>query len=83
MRHIYRVSADHIASEYRRVNEPVLVAHDRSDNTWFATAAKLGCGKSFETPEQAIQSLFQDHACTDIRIVGPVKSGEYILLSDA
>ncbi len=83
MRHIFRVSADHTAPEYRRSDEPVLVAHDRLDNTWSATAAKLGCGKSCATPEQAIRSLFRDHACTDIKIVGPVKSGEYIALSDA
>lgn len=83
MRRLYKVSADHIAPEYRRTDEPVLVALDRLDNTWSATAAKLGCGKPCRTPEQAIRSLFQDHACSNITITGPVKSGEYILLSDA
>lgn len=81
MRHIYRVSADHVAADYRAASKPVLVAED-SDGTFFATASPYGCGKSAATAEDAIRSLLSDNACDNIKITGPFKSGPWLSAKD-
>jgi len=82
MRHLYTVSADHSSPEYVARAKPVLVTQDKIDGSWCATTNKLGCGKSYGTIDAAIRGLFQDHACHNIAIIGPIKSGEYITLSN-
>jgi len=64
----YQVSADHVHPDYRFTDTVVEVHHDRLDNSYSASHRKLGFGKPFATAEQAIRSLFSDHACSNLVI---------------
>lgn len=67
----WAVSADHVAPDWRFADYPVEVRPDNQGDgsfRYYAKAARLGCSRSYTTPARAIQALFHDHACTNIRI---------------
>lgn len=69
MRKNFLVSATHVSPNYCFDRHAVQVSQDRYDGTWYANAAKLGCGKNYRTWQDAISGLFQAHACTVTKIV--------------
>ena len=64
----YVVTATHSHPEYCFEATEVRVSLDRGDGTYFAEHPKLGCGKGFATPQEAIEGLFGAHACRVIRM---------------
>jgi hypothetical protein len=60
------VDADHTHPDYQfRATE--VKTFGRSDG-WFATHPQLGCGKTYPTQFEAVRHLFEDHACTNVRL---------------
>lgn len=64
----YIVTATHPHPEYCFDRTEVKVSQDAFDRSYYATHPKLGCGKNYGTPQQAIRALFNDHACSVVRI---------------
>lgn len=62
---MYLVDADHSSPIYTFRRTPVRVT-ECSDG-FFADHASLGCGKTRPTAARAIEELFSNHACTNIR----------------
>jgi hypothetical protein len=68
MRTTYLVSASHPHPSYCFDQHPVRVTADR-DGTFYADAAKLGCGRNYPSADEAIRGLFASHACQVTKIV--------------
>jgi hypothetical protein len=64
----YLVSAKHVHPDYCFDRHPVRVSKNEREGTFYASAAKLGCGKDYHTEHDAIRALFRDHACTVTKI---------------
>ena len=58
----YLVTALHSSPDYCFTATPVSVHRDYF-GPYFADHEKLGCGKNYPTPSDAIHGLFSDHGC--------------------
>lgn len=65
----YKVSASHVSPRFTFTDHAVTVKEAPGHpGFWHATAVNLGCSKDYSTAEAAARSLFEDNACTNIRI---------------
>lgn len=67
-RQIYIVSGSHPHPSYQLIGARFEVNYQPYDKKYYATNAKLGYGKDYDTAERAIRALCNDHAITVISI---------------
>lgn len=65
----FKVTASHVSPRFCFTDEIVRVKPSPGrDGFWYATG-ELGCSKDYSSPERAARSMFEDNACTNIRVV--------------
>lgn len=66
MKAVFKVNANHVAREYAHSDETVTAEY--SPHFGWSYWGRLGCGKSYVTPEEAIDQTLRAHGCTNIRM---------------
>ena len=66
---VYMVNGKHPHPDYQLMGARFEVGESNYGQVkYYATNRKLGCGKDYDTPEQAIRALCRDHAIQVIDI---------------
>jgi len=61
----FKVSAAHVAPKYAHHGE--IVTAELNLDGW-CYVGRLGCGKTYQTPQRAIENTLREHGCTMISI---------------
>lgn len=82
----FKVSADHIAPEYR-LNDNTVIVRSNSPNEYYATLKLFGCSKNYNTPEAAVCGLLADNGCRNITLhkveeKAEMKNENYVIATD-
>jgi hypothetical protein len=64
----YSVSATHPVASYNLDGELVTAKRDDREGTWYVTSKRLGCSRSYKTPEAAIYGVCANEALTVTKI---------------
>jgi hypothetical protein len=64
----YYVSADHVSSRFTFRNELVTVKESPGRPGYWYANGKLGCSKDYSSADRAARAMFEDNACTNIRV---------------